>query len=136
MLDFINQLVIDYQDYFIWMGIVSTVVFVVSLALMPYLLGLIDENYFVGLGKHQLKVKNFTHLLIVIIKSLLGFILLVVGVIMLITPGQGLISILLGLFLVEFPNKYKWELKLIHHNPTFKMLNWLRAKANKPPFNR
>jgi hypothetical protein len=55
---------------------------------------------------------------------------------MLVTPGQGVISILLGLFLMEFPGKRTLELKFINHTPTYKTLNWLRRKAGKPPFNR
>ncbi len=55
---------------------------------------------------------------------------------MLVTPGQGIITIFLGLFLMEFPGKRKLELKFIKHNPTFKALNWLRNKAGKSPFTR
>jgi hypothetical protein len=38
--------------------------------------------------------------------------LLLAGIIMLVTPGQGIISIVLGLFLMEFPGKRKLELKV------------------------
>jgi UPF0716 family protein affecting phage T7 exclusion len=66
----------------------------------------------------------------------LGFVLLIAGIIMLITPGQGVISIVLGLFLMEFPGKRNLELKLINNDATFKTLNWLRSKAGKLPFQR
>jgi hypothetical protein len=55
---------------------------------------------------------------------------------MLITPGQGVVSILMGLFLMEFPGKNTLELKFINHDQTFKTLNWLRNKAGKPPLKR
>lgn len=55
---------------------------------------------------------------------------------MLVTPGQGIVTIVLGLFLMEFPGKRKLEVKLIHNDVTFKTLNWLRDKANKPPLKR
>jgi hypothetical protein len=58
------------------------------------------------------------------------------GIIMLVTPGQGVISIILGIFLMEFPGKRQLEIKFINHNPTFKTLNWLRDKAGKTPFIR
>ena len=136
MLDLINQWVADYQGYFILVGIISTIVFIVSIALMPYLLGLIDVHYFVNLPERALPINSLPQLLLIIIKSVLGFVLLIAGIIMLLTPGQGVICILLALFLMEFPGKHKLELKLIHHQPTFKTLNWLRAKAGKPPFSR
>lgn len=132
MLDLISSYFAEYEYILITIGIVSGVVFIVSLLAMPWLLGAIPVDYFTN-DNH---CKNESHFFITVIKNLFGFVLLLVGVIMLVTPGQGIISILLGLFLMEFPGKRQLELKLINHNPTFKTLNWLRSKANKPPFKR
>ncbi len=136
MLDFIIQATANYHQYFVWVGIVSFVVFVASLLLTPILLGKIPQDYFVHTNQHKVEINHLGHLIIVVIRSLVGFVLLIAGIIMLVTPGQGIISILLGLFLMEFPGKRKLELKLINHEPTFKALNWLRGKANKDPFER
>jgi archaellum biogenesis protein FlaJ (TadC family) len=136
MLDFITQDTADYHQYFVWMGIVSFVVFVSSLLLTPFLLGKIPQDYFVHTNQQKVEIKHLGHLIIVISRTIVGFVLLIAGIIMLVTPGQGIISILLGLFLMEFPGKRKLELKLINHEPTFKALNWLRGKANKDPFER
>jgi len=136
MLDFFIQATEDYQGYFIWVGVVSLIVFIVSLLLTPFLLGKIPQDYFVCTNQRKIKIKHFGHLMVVIIRTLIGFVLVIAGIIMLVTPGQGVISILLGLFLMEFPGKRKLELKLINHDPTFKALNWLRSKAKKAPFDR
>ncbi len=136
MLDFITQATADYHQYFFWMGIVSFVVFVASLLLTPLLLGKIPQDYFIHTNQHKVEIEHLGHLIIVVIRTLIGFVLLIAGIIMLVTPGQGLISIFLGLFLMEFPGKRTLELKFIKHNPTFKALNWLRNKAGKSPFTR
>jgi len=136
VLDSIAQATAGYHQYFVWMGIVSFVVFVVSLLLTPFLLGKIPQDYFIHTNQHKVEIKHLGHFLIVVIRTLIGFVLLIAGIIMLVTPGQGIITILLGLFLMEFPRKRSLELKIIHHDPTFKILNWLRAKANKPPFKK
>ena len=136
MLDFITQAIADYHQYFVWMGIVSFVVFVASLLLTPLLLGKIPQDYFIHTNQHKVEIEHLGHLIIVVIRTLIGFVLLIAGIIMLVSPGQGIISILLGLFLMEFPGKRKLELKLINHEPTFKALNWLRGKAGKDPFDR
>ena len=136
MLDSIAQMTADYQQYFFLMGVVSLVVFVFSLLLTPFLLGKIPTDYFVHTNQHKVEIKHPGHLAVVIIRTLIGFVLLVAGVMMLVTPGQGVISILLGLFLMEFPGKRNLELKIINHEPTFKALNWLRGKADKAPFKR
>ena len=136
MLDSIAQATANYHQYFVWVGIVSFVVFVASLLLTPFLLGKIPQDYFIHTNQHKVEIKHLGHFLIVVIRTLIGFVLLIAGIIMLVTPGQGIITILLGLFLMEFPRKRSLELKIIHHDPTFKILNWLRAKANKPPFKK
>lgn len=136
MLDLITQATADYHQFFIWMGIVSFVVFIASLLLTPLLLGKIPQDYFIHTNQHKVEIEHLGHLIIVVIRTLIGFVLLLAGIIMLVTPGQGIITILLGLFLMEFPGKRKLELKFIKHNPTFKALNWLRNKAGKPPFTR
>ncbi len=136
MLDFITQATADYHQHFVWIGVVSFVVFVISLLLTPFLLGKIPQDYFIHANQHKVEIKHLGHLLVVIVRTLIGSVLLIAGIIMLVTPGQGVISILLGLFLMEFPGKRKLELKLINHEPTFKALNWLRSKANKTPFER
>lgn len=136
MLDFIIQATANYHQYFVWVGIVSFVVFVASLLLTPILLGKVPQDYFVHTNQQKVEIKHLGHLIIVISRTIVGFVLLIAGIIMLVTPGQGIISILLGLFLMEFPGKRKLELKLINHEPTFKALNWLRGKANKDPFER
>ncbi|HIB96915.1 MAG TPA: hypothetical protein EYO69_00545 [Candidatus Thioglobus sp.] len=136
MLDFITQATADYHQYFFWIGIVSLVVFIASLLLTPLLLGKIPQDYFIHTNQHKVEIEHLGHLIIVVIRTLIGFVLLIAGIIMLVTPGQGIITILLGLFLMEFPGKRKLELKFIKHNPTFRALNWLRNKAGKSPFTR
>ena len=125
MLDFITQAVADYHQYFVWMGIVSFVFFVGSLLLTPFLLGKIPQDYFIHTNQHKVEIEHLGHLIIVVIRTLIGFVLLIAGII-----------ILSGLFIMEFPGKRKLELKLINHEPTFKALNWLRGKAGKDPFDR
>ncbi len=136
MLDYVLNLISQYEDLLVMVGVISAIIFVVTLLLTPYLLGLIPEDYFSCENPHKLEIKHVGHVVIVVVKTLIGLVLFLAGIIMLVTPGQGVISILLGLFLMEFPGKRKLELKLINHNPTYKALTWLRNKAGKPPFTR
>ncbi|MBT6966949.1 MAG: hypothetical protein HN998_04960 [Candidatus Thioglobus sp.] len=136
MLDQVLTLVSQYEEMFILVGIVSAVVFVATLLLTPYLLGLIPADYFSANYAYQVKRKTLLCLLKTTVKTFVGVLLVLAGIIMLVTPGQGFISIILGIFLMEFPGKRQLEIKFINHNPTFKTLNWLRDKAGKTPFIR
>jgi hypothetical protein len=67
-------------------------------------------------------------------KIILGLCLLICGIIMLVLPGQGIITILLSLSLLPFPGKHALEKNLLARKSVRTSLNWIRKKANKTPF--
>ena len=136
MLETLIQYLDQYEELFIMIGVISAAVFVLTLLLTPYLLGLMPVDYFSSKRKHAIEIKSVWDFVKFILTTVIGIFLVLAGIIMLVTPGQGVISILLGLFLMKFPGKRELELKFINHTPTYKTLNWLRHKAGKAPFNR
>ena len=75
-------------------------------------------------------------MLILFGKNIIGFSLIIGGLLMLVLPGQGLLTIVTGLLLINYPGKYKLEQKLVTIPSIFRALNWIRVKANKPPLKR
>lgn len=69
----------------------------------------------------------------VVFKNILGFILLLAGIAMLVLPGQGVLTILIGISLMDFPKKRLLEAKLIGQPLVFSGINRLRARFGKPP---
>ena len=57
----------------------------------------------------------------------------IAGITMLALPGQGILTILIGISLMNFPGKRKLELRIIGQHTIYKAVNWIRAKAHKPP---
>jgi hypothetical protein len=55
------------------------------------------------------------------------------GIIMLVLPGQGILTIVIGLTLVDFPGKYRIESAIVRHATVRRAIDWIRQKANKPP---
>ncbi len=55
------------------------------------------------------------------------------GVAMLVLPGQGILAILLGLMMLEFPGKRGMELWLMRRHRIAQAMNWIRAKAGRSP---
>jgi hypothetical protein len=43
------------------------------------------------------------------------------------------ITVLIGLTLINFPGKRDLEIKIIQQESVHKVVNWIRAKAGKPP---
>lgn len=68
------------------------------------------------------------------IKNLVGALLVLLGLIMLVTPGQGLLTLLVGLLLMNFPGKYRLERWLVGRRGVLAALNWLRRRGGHLPF--
>ena len=68
-------------------------------------------------------------------KNILGVLLVAIGIVLSIpgVPGQGLLTILLGVMLLDFPGKRRLEQKLLSRPGIVKSINKLRARFDKPP---
>jgi hypothetical protein len=69
-------------------------------------------------------------------KNLLGFFLVLLGVVMSLpgVPGQGLLTIFIGLVLLDVPGKRAIERRIIAVPAILRACNRLRARFDKPPF--
>jgi len=74
-------------------------------------------------------------LLLGMLKNALGALLVLLGIIMLVTPGQGILTLLVGLLLMNFPGKYQLERWLVGRRGVLAALNWLRRRSEQPPFD-
>jgi hypothetical protein len=52
---------------------------------------------------------------------------------MLFLPGQGVITMLIGVMLLNFPGKFALERAIVRRRPVHRTINWMRAKANRRP---
>ena len=71
--------------------------------------------------------------MVLIIKNLIGIFLLVGGIMMLVLPGQGLLTMLTGFLFIDYPGKFKIEQKIVAWPSILNSLNWIRSRSNKPP---
>jgi hypothetical protein len=71
----------------------------------------------------------------IIIKNVGGLILVLVGIAMSLpgVPGPGVLTILFGIMLLDFPGKRRLEYKLVSQPKVLKAINQLREKFDKPP---
>jgi len=126
----------DHQQLLVWAGIVSLMVFILSLLAMPWLVAQIPEDYFLPKKRQPTQWKQLhpiIRLLALMGKNLIGYGLIVAGVLMLFLPSQGVLTLVMGLLLVDYPGKFRLERKLVKTPAIFNSLNWLRRKAKKPP---
>lgn len=107
-------------------GIVSITMFVGTLAAIPWLIRRLPADYFVRPPpKHSLPKK--------IARNVLGFALIAAGIAMLVLPGQGIITVLIGLSIVDLPVKHRILQWLLGRPKIQEGVQRLRSKAGKPP---
>ena len=118
----------------ILLGTISFVIFVFSLISIRWLVALIPSDYFINRESSKFKLTYPSLWLVsIIIKNILGYTLIIGGILMLFLPGQGLFTIFVGLLLSNYPGKFYLERKLIAMPKIYKTVNWLRKKSNQPP---
>lgn len=124
------------DNWFWWLSLLSLSTFIISLVTLPLLVARIPTDYFC----HQRRTPGTwtnahpaLRLLMIGLKNLLGLVLLVGGVIMLFIPGQGVLTIAMGLLLMNYPGKYRLERRIVGIPAVLRGLNWLRARRKVPP---
>ena len=71
----------------------------------------------------------------VIGKNIAGVLLVALGIVLSLpgVPGQGLLTVLLGIMLLDFPGRHRLEQKLLSKPSIVNSINRLRARFHKPP---
>lgn len=128
-------------NFLIFTILLSAVAAISYFILLSYIITQLDTEYFnrkintPDTSSHQLTFfTSSVSLLTQIGKIIVGVFLLICGILMLVLPGQGLLTIIIGLSLLPFPGKRKLEQYLLSRKSVKASLNWIRVKANKEPF--
>lgn len=116
---------------------VSVASFVISIAFVIVFLTHIPPTYFQDshdrnfMAHHPVPVRW----VVKVIKNFLGAIIVLCGLVMAIpgVPGQGLLTIVVGLTLLDFPGKRRYERKLLRRPAVFSAINRTRQRFSKPP---
>lgn len=71
----------------------------------------------------------------VIGKNIAGVLLVALGIVLSLpgVPGQGLLTVLLGIMLLDFPGRHRLEQKLLSKPSIVNTINRLRERFGKPP---
>ena len=131
----ILQWLMAYQYLLGWIGVISLLVFSLSLLSLPWLVAMIPEDYFLSQKRKRAILKNEffgTWIVIFILKNSIGLLLVTGGVLMLFLPGQGVLTIIAGLIMTDYPGKFELERRIVSNKKILEKLNWLRNKANQP----
>lgn len=122
----------------LWLAGLSLVTFVGTLIIVPLLVVRIPSDYFSHDRRHRTPWAAhhpFVRGALLFTKNLAGYVFILAGILMLVLPGQGLLTIFIGVMLLDFPGKYRFERWLVTRRPVLKSINWLRKRTKHAPLN-
>lgn len=126
----------DHKTLLGCLGAASIAVFVLSLLSVPLVIAKLPADYFL---KERSPVAAFQdrhpvfRWLYHIGKNLLGVALILGGIAMLVLPGQGVLTILIGVMLLDFPGKRHLERWILERSTVERLVNWIRRKRRREP---
>lgn len=124
-----------------WHLMAGTVAFAVASAVVSVfavgaVLTRVPADYFVNPAARAPSDRHpALKVLVVVGRNLLGYALIALGVVLSLpgVPGQGLLTVLMGVMLIDTPGKHAAERWLVTRRPVLRAVNAMRARAGRPP---
>lgn len=115
-----NLVIISILNIGVFLGFIAAIIFVFSK---------LPKNYWICSQVDQessLKMK--------VLRNILAFPVAILGALMLLLPGQGLLTLLLALMLADFELKQELMAKIIAKKKIRESLDYIRRKMGRSPF--
>jgi hypothetical protein len=138
MFDSLSELVtaISWRG-FLFGALIFVGTFFINLAIVSFILVKIPANHFSKTRKTKFwsGPHPLLHAAGVIGKNIGGILLVAIGIVLSLpgVPGQGLLTVLLGIMLLDFPGKHRLEQKLLSRPSIVNAINSLRGRFGKKP---
>lgn len=127
----------DVTQLVLWASALSALALIVTVFAVPWVVSRLPADYFNQAHRHRWRESDDEPVFAValgMLKNVLGAVLVVLGVVMLFTPGQGLVTVLVGFLLMNFPGKFQLERWLVMRPGVMRAMNWLRKRHGEGPF--
>lgn len=119
-------------------GAIFAASFVLSLLLVGTILVRLPRDYFADDARHSLLdgKPRWVRFAGIVGKNLAGAILVMAGIVMALpgVPGQGLLTLLVGIILMDIPGKKKLERRLLGIRAVQSAVSKLRRRYGREPF--
>jgi hypothetical protein len=127
----------DHDEILGWLIGASILMLVISVVAVGWVIIRVPADYF---AREKPDESPWAHrhpivrVALIVGKNLLGAVLVATGILMLVLPGQGVLTILAGLFLLDIPGRHRLVMWLVQRGPVLTSLNWVRERAGREPF--
>jgi hypothetical protein len=131
---------LEAQSGWLWWGFAASVLLLVaSPIIVAWVVVRLPRDYFANERRRPLESLTSHPVLrpvVLVLKNVLGVVLVAAGAVMLVVPGQGLLTMVIGVLLVDFPGKYWLERWLVTRAKVWRSINWLRRRFRCAEFER
>jgi hypothetical protein len=115
-----------------WLAATSVFTLLAGVVAGPWWIIRIPADYFVDRTRpKRAQPLRISRLVWSGVRNLVGVAFILMGILMLVLPGQGLLSLLVGVMLTDLPVKYRIARWIIGRPAIRNSINWLRGKAGK-----
>lgn len=124
-----------YQSILPWLPLLSIsglIMAIVSVIALPWVVVRMPADYFVTVRQAKYD-RSALGWLVWLLRNSLATVLLFVGLLLLVLPGQGLLMILIALGVSTSRHKYSIERSIISRKAVFKTVNWIRKRFQRNP---
>ena len=122
----------EHEGLLALIGGLGFLMFIGSIAAIPVIIAWMPEDYFVRISSRQLRRRPFRQVLHVL-KNILGAVLLLSGILLLLLPGQGILTMVIRIRLIDFPGNHRLQVRLVRMPKIRQSIQWIRAKVHHKP---
>lgn len=119
-------------------ALLSAGMFVLSAGITLFILVRLPHDYFLRDRRPPLasRARPIVALLLKVLKNAAGVAVVALGLVLSIpgVPGQGILTILLGVMLLDFPGKYRLERRIVRARRVNRFVNRLRIRCGRRRF--
>jgi hypothetical protein len=121
-------------EYAVWLVAGSLLTLAIGVFFGPWLILNLPADYFTYRRRQAMRADRrhpVVLLLLTSAKNLVGAILVVAGICLFFLPGQGIITLIAGLIVMNYPGKFRLERWLVRRRGVLPALNWLRRRYGR-----
>lgn len=122
------------KTYGVLLAIISVASIVGSILFCTLAIAYLPFDYFLA-KKRESRIKQpVLRIVLKCLKNILAVLLIIVGIIMFLTPGQGVLTVLIGIIISDIPGKRRLEHRIIRSGAVLSAANFIRSRFKRPLF--
>jgi hypothetical protein len=130
----IESWIADHTALLGWLFAISLLSLVLAIVLLPVVVVRLDADYFVASRVELRGHRTVGRWLFLAARNVAGTVFVLVGLALLLLPGQGLVMIFIGLLMLDVPGKRALERRIVRLPKIRQVLDGMRVRRGRPPF--